>query len=197
MLLLLGLALAPAAGAQAAAPLSGTAEVLTNQLGALTRTSPRGAMETAQLFFRDGALRIHFRDNAGGQYALVLPEGASVGWIIGADGGSMPVPRMHWPLRFDADAPCTGLGMFADCQRVENGVYAGRNAVHWRYRLPNPTGPGMTRQGNMWLDAETGLVLSYEGRTGVGREQRWEVRRLRYVPQPAELFDPPPEATAR
>lgn len=57
--------------------------------------------------------------------------------------------------------------------------------------LPNPTGPGLTRQGHMWLDAETGFVLAYAGRTGLGREQRWEVRQLRYGPQPAELFEPP------
>lgn len=191
------LALVPAAGAPAAAPFAGTAEVLTNQLGALTRTSPRGTMEPAQVFFRDGALRIHFRDNAGGRYALVLPEGAALGWIIGADGGVMPVPGMHWPLRFDPGAPCAGRGMFADCQRVEHGVYAGRNAVRWRYRLPNPVGPGMTRQGSMWLDAETGLVLAYEGRTGLGRPQRWEVRELRYGPQPPAIFEPPAEAAAR
>ena len=183
--------------ASAAGPLSGSAEVMTNQLGALSRTSPRGSMEPVRVFFSDGALRLHFRDNAGGDYALVLPAGAAVGWLTAAGGGAMPVPGMHWPLQFDPARPCQGQGMFADCQRLEAGLYAGRNAVRWRYRLPNPTGPGMTRQGSMWLDAETGFVLAYTGRSGLGRDQRWEVRRLQFGPQPDGLFDPPAEAVGR
>lgn len=189
--LLLLLCVATFSGPACADGFSGTAEVLTNQLGALTRTTPRGALEPVRVFFRDDSLRLQFRDNAGEDYVLLLPDGAPVGWILGASGGVMPVPGMRWPLRFDAGQPCAGHGMFAECQRIETGVYAGRNAVRWRYRLPNPTGPGLTRQGHMWLDAETGFVLAYAGRTGLGREQRWEVRQLRYGPQPAELFEPP------
>jgi len=81
--------------------------------------------------------------------------------------------------------------MFADCQRVEQGTYARRNAARWRYRLSNPTGPGGTRQGSMWLDAETGLVLAYDGKTGVGQDQRWQVKEVSYRPVPPELFDVP------
>ncbi len=182
---------------RAAEPLAGSAEVVTNQLGAFTRTRPRGTMEPVRLFFDDGALRMHFRDSAGGDYALLLPAGSPVGWVTAANGGAMPVPRMRWPLWFDPAAPCQGQGMFADCQRLEAGIRAGRNAVRWRYRLPNATGPGMTGQGSMWLDVETGLVLAYEGRGGLGPEQRWEVRRVQYGPQPQGLFDPPPEAAGR
>src|SRR5690606_16393996 len=100
--LLLLLCVATFCGPACADGFSGTAEVLTNQLGALTRTSPRGALEPVRVSFREGSLRLQFRDNAGDDYVLLLPDGAAVGWILAASGGARPVPGMRWPLRFDA-----------------------------------------------------------------------------------------------
>lgn len=191
-LLLLTGALAPVP-ARAQSGLSGTAEVMTNQLGALTRAQPRGTLEPVTVYFRDGAVRMHFKDRAGSQYALVLPAGANTGWILDGRGGALPLPQMRWPLRFDPEAPCTGQGMFADCQRAGQGTYAGRNAARWRYRFSNATGPGQTRQGSMWLDMETGLVLAYEGKTGLGQDQQWQVRQVSYRPLPDDLFEVPSE----
>lgn len=181
--------------AQAAA--SGTAHVMTDQLGPLTRAQPRGTLEPVTVHFRDGAVRMEFTDRGGVPYALVVPAGASTGWLLDGKGGGVPVPQLRWPLQFDPAAPCSGQGMFADCQRVEQGTYAGRNAVRWRYRLSNATGPGQTRQGSMWLDAETGLVLAYEGKTGLGQDRRWQVRQIRYRPLPDALFEVPSVQAAR
>jgi hypothetical protein len=181
--------------ARAAEPVfSGVAEVMTNQLGGLSRISPRGAWQQVTVYFRDDAMRVQFEDATGAQYALILAKDAPTGWIVGQRGGAMPVPGMHWPLRFDPQQPCAGLGMFADCQPGQTGLHAGRPARQWRYRLANGKGPGMTRQGTMWLDTETGLVLSYRGRTGLEEQQQWEVQRVRYGPQPDALFQPPEPA---
>ncbi|MXV05732.1 MULTISPECIES: hypothetical protein [unclassified Xanthomonas] len=173
------------------AAFSGVAQVSTNELGGLSRIQPRGAAQPATVFFRDDALRIQFQDASGRSYALILAKGAPTGWIVGQQGGAMPVPGMRWPLRFDPEQPCAGLGMFADCQRGDSGLRAGRDAVQWRYRLANPDGPGRTRQGTMWLDRETGLVLAYRGKTGMEQQQHWDIQRVDYGPQPDALFQPP------
>lgn len=169
----------------------GVAEVMTNQLGALSRIQPRGASQRVTVYFREDATRIEFNDSTGARYALLLPAGAAAGWIVGATGGLMPVPGMRWPLHFDPVQPCAGQGMFANCQAGEAGTRAGRAARQWRYRLTNATGPGSTRQGTMWLDQDTGLVLAYTGQTGLQQQQRWEVQRVTYGPQPDALFQPP------
>ncbi|MET7143390.1 hypothetical protein M3S04_17260 [Xanthomonas sp. PPL139] len=170
---------------------AGVAQVTTNELGGLSRIQPRGAAQPATVFFRDGALRIQFQDASGRSYALILAKDAPTGWIVGQQGGAMPVPGMRWPLRFDPEQPCSGLGMFADCQRGDSGLHAGRSAVQWRYRLANPDGPGRTRQGTMWLDRDTGLVLAYRGKTGLEQQQQWDIQRVDYGPQPDALFQPP------
>ena len=191
-LAVLGLALAPAA--LQAGELSGTARIRTNQLAAFTRTQPRGALDEATVFFRGDAVRIEFSDAAGRHHALVLPADKATGWLEDARGTVLPLPIGRWSLKTDPAQPCAGQGMFADCQSVGNGIYAGRNARQWRYRLPNATGPGRTRQGWMWLDAHTGFVLAYEGDTGVGANARWQVRSVQYGPLPDAMFKPPAAA---
>ena len=178
------------AHAQAPPAPAGRAEVMTNQLGPLTRDT-RAALSPVTAYFQAGALRLEFTDKAGNPLALVLPAGSTTGWVLDGKGGAVPLPGIRWPLQFDPQAPCTGQGMFADCQRMDGGIYAGRNASRWRYRLANATGPGQTRQGSMWLDAETGLVLAYEGRTGLGQDHRWQVRQVSYRPVPPALFEVP------
>ncbi|WP_221236271.1 hypothetical protein [Xanthomonas sp. 3307] len=173
------------------AAFSGVAQVTTNELGGLSRIQPRGAAQPVTVYFRDDALRIQFKDASGKPYALILAKDAPTGWIVDQQGGAMPVPGMRWPLRFDPDQPCAGLGMFADCQRSDSGLRAGRPAVQWRYRLANPDGPGRTRQGTMWLDRETGLVLAYRGKTGLQQQQQWDIQRVDYGAQPDALFQPP------
>lgn len=185
------LLLAPLPAASLAAELSGTAQVLTNQLAAFTRTQPRGALDEATVFFRGDAVRIEFSDAAGSIHALVLPADRAAGWLEDARGHALPLPVGRWPLRADPTQPCADQGMFADCQSAGEGIYAGRSARQWRYRLPNATGPGRTRQGRMWLDAETGFVLAYEGDTGLGANARWQVRLVQYRPLPDALFKPP------
>ena len=49
----------------------------------------------------------------------------------------------------------------------------------------------MTRQGTMWLDRDTGLVLAYRGKTGLQQQQQWDIQRVEYRPQPDALFQPP------
>ncbi|AVY65060.1 hypothetical protein [Xanthomonas translucens] len=171
--------------------LSGVAQVMTNQLGSLSRIQPRGASQLVTVYFRDDALRIQFKDASGTPYALILAKDAPTGWIVGQQGGAMPVPGMRWPLRFDPEHPCADLGIFADCRRSDSGLRAGRPAVQWRYRLVNPSGPGMTRQGTMWLDRETGLVLTYRSKTGLEQPQQWDIQRVEYGPQADALFQPP------
>ncbi|WP_369915383.1 hypothetical protein AB8810_01795 [Xanthomonas sp. NCPPB 3005] len=188
------LAISPALAERARAeelPFSGVAEVMTNQLSGLSRIRPKDAPQPVTLYFRDDALRVQFKDASGTPYALILTKDATIGWIVGQQGDGMPVPGMRWPLRFDPEQPCAGLGMFADCQRADTGVHAGRPAVQWRYRLSNASGPGMTRQGTMWLDRDTGLVLAYRGKTGLQQQQQWDIQRVEYRPQPDALFQPP------
>ena len=190
--ILLSLALLPAGASSADSVVpEGTAQVMTNQLGAFTRTRPRGAMDKATVFFRGDAVRIQFQDDAGKAYALVLPAGSGSGWVEDAHGGMLPLPPGRWPLHANPDQPCAGQGLFADCQRMGAGVYAGRNARQWRYRLANPTGPGMTRQGVMWLDEDTGFVLGYDGDARAGTGKHWQVRTVQYGPLPDALFEKP------
>ena len=188
----LALALVPAV--LRAGELSGTAQVVTNQLAAFTRTQPRGALDEATVFFRGDALRIEFSDASGATHALVLPADKAMGWLEDARGNVLPLPVGRWPLRADPAQPCAGQGLFADCQPAGEGIYAGRSARQWRYRLANATGPGGTRQGRMWLDADTGFVLAYEGETRVGANARWQVRSVQYGPLPAAMFKPPAAA---
>lgn len=179
--------------ASRAGELSGTAQVLTNQLGGFTRTQPRGALDEAIVYFRGDAVRIQFHDSAGKAYALVL-TGKAGAWLEDARGNALPLPMARWPLHADPARPCAGQGLFADCQPIGEGVYAGRNARQWRYRLANATGPGRTRQGQMWLDADTGFVLGYESDTGAGVKASWLVRSVQYGPLPEALFKPPSAA---
>lgn len=179
-----------AAEAQQAAA-EGVAQVSTNQLGPLTRARPRGKLEPVTVYFREGAVRIDFHDAAGASYQLLLPGDGRPGWILDAKGTALPAPNAAWPLVFDPDAPCAGQGMFANCQSQGPGLVAGKNARHWRYRFSRNTGPGMTSRGDMWLDAETGLVLAYRGETGVGLAQEWRVQSVSYGPLPEDTFDLP------
>lgn len=188
--LLAFLVLAPAA-AQDAGP-SGRAQVLTNQFGGWVRGSPRGSMQQVEVFFREGAVRVQFHDAAGAGYALIVPAGSGNAWIQGQAGGLRPVPGVQWPLRFDPAQPCTGQGLFAQCQAKDSGLYAGREARHWAYRFGASRGPGGTREGQMWLDAETGLVLEYTGHSGLERDVRWQVQKIEFGPVEPSLFEPEP-----
>ncbi|HST45725.1 MAG TPA: hypothetical protein VLK29_10945 [Luteimonas sp.] len=167
----------------------GVAEVLTNQLGPLTRARSRGALEPAKVYFRGKSVRIEFADRDGKAFAMLLPETGQVGWLMD-DASAMPLPNSGLPVVFDGEAPC-GSGMLAQCARTGTGQQAGRDAVHWRYRLPNPTGPGRTSRGTMWLDAETGVVLAYEGEAGVGPARQWRTLSVDYQPVPDSMFEVP------
>lgn len=179
-----------AADAQRASA-EGVAQVSTNQLGPLTRARPRGKLEPATVYFREGAARIDFRDADGKSYRLLLPGHGQPGWILDAKGAALPAPKAAWPLVFDPQAPCAGQGMFANCQSQGPGLVAGQNARHWRYRFSRNIGPGLTSRGDMWLDAETGLVLAYSGETGAGLPQEWRVQSVTYGPLPEGTFDLP------
>lgn len=185
------------AAAHAQSPAEGVAQVMTNQLGPLTRASPRGKMEPATVYFREGALRIDFRDADGKSLRLLLPADGQPGWIVDAKGAALPAAKTRWPLVFDPQAPCAGQGMFANCQSQGPGLVAGQNARHWRYRFTRNTGPGLTSRGDMWLDAETGLVLSYRGETGAGLPQEWQVQSVDYGVLPEDTFDLPKSVTGR
>lgn len=184
-----GLAVATS-GARAEAPAEGVATVLTNQFGALTRASPRGRLEPVRLYFRGDASRAEFKDGNGMTVAFVTPGEAAAGWLT--DGAaSIPLPGAGHPMVLDPDQPCSGKGLFADCHKKGEVAYAGRRAYHWRYRLSNNNGPGRTRSGEMWLDAETGLVLGYKGRAGLGPLKEWRVEQVVYGPVPDALFELP------
>lgn len=184
------------AAAHAQSSAEGVAQVTTNQLGPLTRASPRGKMEPATVYFREGELRIDFRDADGKSFRLLLPADGQPGWIVDAKGAALPALKARWPLVFDPQAPCAGQGMFANCQSQGPGLVAGRNARHWRYRLTRNTGPGLTSRGDMWLDADTGLVLSYRGETGTGLSQEWRVQSVDYGALPEGTFDLPKSISA-
>lgn len=184
-----GIGLASAAAAQDA-ELSGVARVMTNQLGSLPGMGSVDAMRPATVYFRGDALRIEFTDGTGKRFALIQAAGDGPMWIVDGQGARAPVPGMHWALRFDPRAPCTGQGMFANCQPAGQGLVAGRNAVQWRYRLTSSTGPGATRSGQMWVDTETGLVLGYRGERGLERSAAWQVQDVEYRALAPALFDP-------
>lgn len=175
-------------GAAAGLPLSGVAEVATDQFG---HAAGPAAPARVTVYFRGDDLRIEFDDDQGAHRALLAVRGAPVAWVMDGHAGAMPVANTPWPLRFDPGAPCDGLGMFADCQAIERGKVAGRDAVQWRYRLSSPRGPGRSSRGSMWLDAQTGFVLGYSADTGTGRPRQWRVEQVRYGTVPDALFDPP------
>lgn len=182
--------LLPGLAAAGETTMEGVAQVMTNQLGAFSRTQVRGAMEPATVYFRGKALRIEFHDRTGRPYAVVLPAAATGGWLQGG-GGALPLPSARWPLQVDPQQPCAGQGLFAECSDLGAAELAGRQARKWRYRLSNATGPGMTRQGAMWVDIDTGFVLAYHSDTGAGPGKHWQVQTIRYAPQPEALFAAP------
>lgn len=165
----------------------GVAIVMTNQFAPVAGTPARTAIPV-ELSFRGQQLAIGFTGADRRAYQLVRAvEGAPLVLLDGR-GGAMPLPRGRLDLFFDPAAPCAAMGMMSDCRSMGEGVYAGRNAVQWCYRHGNRKGPGGSEDGTMWLDAETGLVLGYDATTAGGQRLEWQVRQLRYGPQPDALF---------
>ena len=81
--------------------------------------------------------------------------------------------------------------MFANCQSRGSDTQAGRPVRRWRYRFPDAKGPGRTVAGEMWIDAETGLVLRYVGTARVGGTPReWRVTSIVYGPVPNAMLEP-------
>lgn len=182
--------LGPGSVAASGPAAEGVATVLTNEFGPLTRASPRGRLEPVRLYFRGSASRSEFKGGNGETLAFVAPGGSAAGWLT--DGAAViPLPGAGHPLVVDPGEPCAGKGLFADCRKIAEVTYAGRPAHHWRYRLANNVGPGRTRSGEMWLDAETGLVLRYRGQGGLGPVKEWRVEQVDYGPVPDALFDVP------
>ena len=184
-----------------AEPVQGVAEVMTNQLGALTRASPRGVLEPVRVYFRGHAVRIEFTDRGGKPYVLLIPDGAKTGWILDAT-GAIPVPRAPLPVVMDLDAPCGASGLLVECTSRGPALVDGLATVQWRYRLPAGRGPGGTNRGTLWLDPLTGVVVRYVGSAGIGPLREWRVTRLEYGPVPASLFEVPethlrPQSTLR
>ena len=165
----------------------GSAVVMTNQFAPVAGTPAREAI-AVELSFRDQQFAIGFVGADQRAYRLVRAvEGAPLVLLDGR-GGAMPLPRGRLVLFFDPAAPCAPMGMMSDCRSMGEGTYAGRSAMQWRYRHANRKGPGGSEAGTMWLDAETGLVLGYDAVTAGGQRLLWQVRQLRYAPQPDERF---------
>ena len=184
------------AGAGSAVAAEGAAVVMTNQLAPVAGTSAREAIPV-EISFRDQQFAIGFAGADRRAYRLVRAvEGAPLVLLDGR-GGAMPLPRGRLELFFDPAAPCAAMGMMSDCRSIGEGTYAGRSAVQWRYRHANRKGPGGSEAGTMWLDAETGLVLGYDATTAGGQRLHWQVRQLRYGPQPDESFALPAESSRK
>ncbi|MFC0676568.1 hypothetical protein ACFFGH_01715 [Lysobacter korlensis] len=176
---------------RAATPVEGSAEVVTNALSVLSGRA-RGELQTVNVYFRDAQLRIDFVGARGGTYSLVRPTVGGPFLLLDTRGGAIPLPGHDFPLVFDPVRPSSGMGLMSDCRKLREGIYAGRNAVQWRYRGARRRGPGGSDAGSMWLDAQTGLVLAYDAE-GTGRNRpSWDVLKVQYKAQPDAVFAPGP-----
>lgn len=176
----------------------GEAVVWTNQFAAVAGTPP-GKLVPTRVSFRDAQFSLAFDGADKRPYRLVrVVAGAPIA-LLDDRGGGLPLPAGRLDLFMDPAAPCAAMGVLGDCKRLGVGVQAGRNAVHWKFRKGNRKGPGGTDHGEMWLDAETGFLLAYEGRTLGGQVVQWQVDQIRYVAQDESLYELPevPRAKGR
>jgi|GEM_PF-530616 len=106
---------------------------------------------------------------------------------------AVPVPDASGPYWYDPANPCATTG--GRCDPAPPDVIAGRLVRGWNYR-GSPRGPDGSRDGVLWLDADTGLLLGYRARLQDGRgTRRMQVDEVAYGPLPASLFEVPSQAT--
>lgn len=101
--------------------------------------------------------------------------------------------RIASPVRMDTDRPCFDLGF--SCQRVDDRLVAGRRANGWRYRHAGRHGPQGTDSGTFWIDAETGIVLAFDGTDLARRDYRMEAVSMQVGELPDSLFRLPAGTT--
>ena len=101
--------------------------------------------------------------------------------------------RIASPVRLDTDKPCFDPGF--SCHRIDDRLIAGRRANGWRYRHAGQRGPQGTDSGTFWIDAETGIVLAFEGRDLARREYRMETVSVHFGELPDTLFRLPDDTT--
>ncbi len=168
----------------------GKAEVWTNVLAPIAG-SPAGKRIPVTVHFRDDQFALTFTGVDAREYRLLQVVAGAPLVMLDNRGGGLPLPRGKLPLFVDPATPCGGMGMMSDCRKLAEGIHSGRNAVHWAYRRANRAGPAGSDSGQMWVDSESGLLLSYTGMTLGGQEVRWQVDRVSYELQPDALFELP------
>ncbi|WP_053096245.1 hypothetical protein [Frateuria defendens] len=120
---------------------------------------------------------------------------ATHAWLQWQD-ARQPVPadgfRVGAMTRLDPVRPCWEPGL--SCGRTDNRLVAGRSANGWRYRYAGHKGPFGTDQGVLWVDAETGLLLAFDGRDPGGHRYRMETVSLERLLLDEALFAGPDSA---
>ena len=128
---------------------------------------------------------------ASSTYLLKTGPGPGAWLRDDANGMALPVPDASGPYWYDPRDPCARIG--GRCEPAPPEVIAGQFVRGWRYRA-SPQGPDGSRDGVLWLDAETGLLLGYRAGSTAGQEpRRMQVTEVLYEPMPADLFTAPGE----
>ena len=133
-------------------------------------------------------LRVDF-DAGEGRRGRVLRDRSGHAWLLMST-SHRALPADHLPIaamtRLDPERPCWSRDL--SCAKVEDREISGRRAHGWRYRHAQQGGPGGTDSGVFWVDAETGLVLSYRGSDLSGKAQRMETTSIDFATLPDDVF---------
>lgn len=143
----------------------------------------------AKVYVSRDAQRIDFSLLEGGHARILVREGR--GWLLDEESRSAtPVPArgLDW-MWVDPAAPCATIRV--RCTGMGARTIAGVPTQGWRYRHARGRGPEATEHGVMWVDPETGMLMSFRGRTNRQRSREFHVVRLTRGPADETLFDLP------
>lgn len=133
-------------------------------------------------------LRVDF-DAGEGRRGRILRSDSGHAWLLMST-SNRALPADHLPIarmiRLDPQRPCWEPDL--SCEKVEDRPVAGRQAHGWRYRHAGQQGPGGTDSGVFWIDDQSGIVLSYQGKDLAGRLHRMEATSIRFETLPEEDF---------
>lgn len=188
----LALAVFAAAPAAAVEPVLAEGEVLSIDalmLGSDPTGTGRDRPLLLKAYLSREAQRIDFTLAEGSAARYLIREGR--GWLLGEDSGSAtPVAArgLEW-LWVDPGEPCVAIRV--RCTAMGSRTIAGVATQGWRYRHARGRGPEATDHGVLWVDPDSGMMMSFRGRTNRHRLREFHVVSLWRGPSDDTLFDIP------
>ena len=122
---------------------------------------------------------------------IIVDNETGLGWVISKDrDAALPVSTDSYrELVVDPQAPCAR--MQARCEPLGYRGVAGVRAQGTRYAGARGRGSGGSDRGDMWVDPDSGLVVSYDGRTRDRKTRRMRATQVRREALPGALFELP------